>query len=238
MQRTVLVFPVLQGKTDAEVRSIADRFRARPDEYAESRHRLGVTLERAYQQKTPMGDFVVAYVESELGFGEFVGAAVSSDLAIDRFFVNSVREIHGIDLTQPPAAPLPETIGVWTDPEVTTRRRGMAFTAPTLPGVADAGRAFVADAFSRDDMTRSRRALGHNVEVVTITATPEGDIVGVYLEGDDPWDGNARLAASEDPFDLWFKGELAKLFPPFVDFSQPIAGVTEIFDSVELHVLA
>ena len=30
------------------------------------------------------------------------------------------------------------------------------------------------------------------------------------------------------------KGELAKLFPPFVDFSQPVPSVTELFDSLAL----
>jgi hypothetical protein len=28
-----------------------------------------------------------------------------------------------------------------------------------------------------------------------------------------------------------FKEELGTLFPPFIDFNQPVAGVTEIFDS-------
>ena len=43
--------------------------------------------------------------------------------------------------------------------------------------------------------------------------------------------GNAKFAASEDPFDAWFKAELGKLIPAFVDFSKPVPGVSEIFDS-------
>jgi hypothetical protein len=164
----------------------------------------------------------------------FVAALIASELPIDKFFLDTVKEVHGLDLTQPPPGPPPETIGVWVDPDVTTRRRGMAFTAPLLPGVIEASRAFLDEAFSSADMTRSRRALHHNAEVVTLASTSWGDIVGVYLEGDDPFAGNAALAASDDPFDVWFKAELAKLFPPFIDFSQPITGVTEIFDSTAL----
>jgi hypothetical protein len=225
---------VLPGKTDADARRIADRFVERPEEYVQSRRRLGMSLERAYLQQTPMGSFVVAYVESEGDFDAVVAATVTSDLPIDKFFVENVKDVHGFDMTQPPPGAAPETIGAWFDPAVTTRRRGMAFTAPLLPGTSDAGRAFIADAFNREDMTRTRRAWRQNVEVVSITGTPAGDIVAVYLEGDDPFAGNTALAASDDPFDVWFKAELAKLFPPFIDFSQPVPGVTEIFDSEPL----
>ena len=55
MYRTVLPFPVLAGKTEADIRSIADRFKADPEGYFESRQRAGVTLERAYWQHTPDG---------------------------------------------------------------------------------------------------------------------------------------------------------------------------------------
>jgi hypothetical protein len=67
--------------------------------------------------------------------------------------------------------------------------------------------------------------------VVTLTETPDGPICGVYLEGVDPLESNATFAASTDPFDVAFKQVLRTLFPPFIDFSQPVTGVTEIFDS-------
>jgi hypothetical protein len=229
MERTVLPFPVLPG-ADAEL--IARRFIEQPQQYAESRKRLGISLERVYLQTTPMGNFVVAYIESERSFGETSAAIAASELEMDKFFVEKVREVHGVDLTQPPPpAPPPETIGAWSDPAVTTRGRGFAFTAPLLPDTRDAGRAFIKDAFSRDDMTRSRRALTENLEVVTLVATPQGDVAAVYLEGKDPQAANAKFAASDDPFDAWFRAELGKLFPPVVDFTQPVPGVSEIFDS-------
>jgi hypothetical protein len=80
-------------------------------------------------------------------------------------------------------------------------------------------------------MTRSRRELNLNLTVVTVSATPQGDVVAVYLEGKDPQAANAKFAASDDPFDAWFKSELGKLIPPVVDFSKPVPGVSEIFDS-------
>jgi hypothetical protein len=234
MVRVALIFPVPHGKTADEVKSISEEFKRRPDVYAESRRRVGVTLERAYLQTTPMGMFVVAYNESTADFGETSAACARSELDIDKYFVKAVREIHGIDLTQPPQGPPPETVGEWVDPQVTVRRKGMAFCAPLIPGKEDQGRAFARDAFSRSGMTESRRALRQNVEVITLLQTPGGPVVSVYLEGEDPWEGNRQFAASSSPFDVYFKGELAKIFPPYVDFGQPVPGVEEMFDSTRI----
>src|SRR5438132_3956695 len=147
MERTAMAWPVKPAKTQEEIGSIAQLFKDRPDEYRESRRALGISLERAYHQPTPMGDFVLAYVESEAGPGPTIAQMVGSDRQLDKDFARMVNEVHGIDITAPPAGPAPETIGVWTDPDVKTRGRGLAFCAPGIPGTADAGRAFIQEAF-------------------------------------------------------------------------------------------
>jgi hypothetical protein len=58
MERPVLPFPVLPG-VDAEL--IARRFLKQPQQYAKSRKPVDITLGRASQRTTPMGNFVVAY---------------------------------------------------------------------------------------------------------------------------------------------------------------------------------
>jgi len=231
MQQEVLVFPLLPGKTEADARRIGDEFMRRPAEYRESRRQLGVTLERAYLQTTPMGMFVVVYGESDNGFENVSEILAKSDLPIDKFFVENVLDLHGVDFSVPMPGPGPETLAVWNDPEVTQRGDGFAFCAPTLPGTADAGRAFSKDAYSRPELAKSRRAKGVHREVVTRLESPHGDIIAVYTEGDDPRAGNAQFAASQDSFDAWFKDQLRGLFPPEIDFSQPVQGVVEIFDS-------
>ncbi|HYZ02930.1 MAG TPA: hypothetical protein VFA92_15655 [Candidatus Binatia bacterium] len=233
MARYALVFPALEGKSDADLKSIAEMFRADPDGYRASRRRHGVTLERAYLQKTPMGSFVVGYQESERDLMDTLGSLAASDLAIDRRFVEMVRDLHGIDLTQPMPGPVPETLAAWVDPQVTVPRRGMAFTAPMAPGKTEAGRAFVKEAFEarRGELEASRRALGENKEVITLQPTPMGDVINVYLEGNDPWEGNRGFAASTTQYDVWFKGMLGDLFPREIDLTKPVEGVSEIFDS-------
>jgi hypothetical protein len=152
-----------------------------------------------------MGDFVTAYFETDGEVGEMFARLPSSELGIDRYFMKAVKEIHGVDLTQPMPGPMPETVAAWTDPSAKGRGRGWAFCAPLAPGQTERARAFVADAYRRDEFTASRRRLDQSIEVVTLHSTPQGDIVGVYVEGDDPARSNAGFAASTEPFDLWFK---------------------------------
>ena len=235
MSRMALVFPVVPGK---DAREIAAELKSRPREYEQSRRRLGITMERAYLQHTPMGDFVTAYMESEGDLLEQYGRLSSSDLDIDRYFVKAVGEIHGVDLTQPIAGPRPETVAAWVDPTATGRGQGMAFCAPLTPGETDRARAFVADAYHRDEFTASRRRLNVSEELITLHSTPQGDIVGIYIEGDDPAQGNAGFASSQDSFDLWFKEQLTQIFPAAVDFSKPVEGVEELFDSTKVADLS
>lgn len=231
MQRTALVFSVLEGKTEADIRRIADRFKADPEGYSESRRRAGVTLERAYWQSTPMGDFVIAYTESDRSAIDVTGSWAEQATEIDRFFVATVKEVHGVDLTDVPEGPPPQTVGEWVDIAVTERRRGMAFCAPLVPGQQDRGRDWAKEIYGSQEMTAARRSLNQNLEVVTLTETPQGPVCGIYVEAMDPFEANRTVAASTEPFDLAFKDELRVLFPPFVDFSQPVTGVKEIFDS-------
>jgi len=234
MNRTVLAFPVLAGKSETDIRSIAERFKAEPKAYKESRRRAGVTLERAYWQHTPMGDFVVAYTESEGPTGEVIGAYARSTTELDRFFVAKIKEVHGIDVATPPSALPPETVGEWVDLAVTQRRRGMVFCAPLVAEHEDRGRTWAKETFGQEEMTQSRRELGQNLEVVTVTPTPNGPVAAIYLEGLDPFESNRNFATSTQPFNVRFKHELKILFPPFIDFEQPVPGVTEIFDSLTL----
>lgn len=238
MARYVLPFPVVPGTSDDEVKAAAKQFRAKASEYRESRKRAGVTLERTYLMKTPAGTFVIAYVEGSKSYAEVIRAFLDPSLEINRWFADFVKRVHGIDLTQPPAGPPPETVGEWSDPQVTTRKKGLGFTAPLLPGKADAGKAFAKMAFTTrvNELAASRRALKQNVEVVTLLSTPMGDFVSVYLEGDDPAEGNRKFAASQSPYDRWFKDECKKIFPPQINFDEPLAPVEEFFDSGQFPV--
>jgi hypothetical protein len=228
--------PVLPGK---DARSVSDVIRNRKEEYEESRRRQGVTVERAYEMGTPMGTFVIAYIEAERG-PESMSVMAASDLPIDVDFRAALQDVHGVDVTQPPPGPPPETIGEFRDPEVRERRRGFAFVAPLMPERSDAARAFAHEATVTRlaDHTASRRALGVNVEVITLNVTPQGDMLCVYIEAHDPEKANADFAASQSAYDRWFKDQLRTIFPPQIDFDEPVPPVATIWDWVRSPVTA
>ena len=236
-KRYALPFPVLPGKSEAEVKEGATIFRSNPEQYRESRSRAGVTLERAYLQKTPMGDFVIAYTEGDKDYPDVLASYFDGSLEINNRFTEFVKRVHGFDPAEAAKYPPPETIGEWWDPTVTKRRAGLAFTAPAIAGQEEYGRNFIREALvnRREEFTASRRALnGQSGEVITLLQTPMGPVVAVYLEGDDPVEGNRRFAASQTPFDRWFKDECRKIFPPEIDFDQPLPPIEQFFDSAEL----
>ena len=165
MYRIAVPYPTAAGKTESDIRAISDYLSAHPDEYRQSRGRLGGTMERAYVQATPMGLVTIAYLEGDQDFARAAGLLASSDLELDRRFREMIAEVHGVDLRQPPSGPPPETVAVWADPDVAERRRGLAFIAPLLPGKVEAGRAFAREAFEErvEEFAESRRDLGQNI---------------------------------------------------------------------------
>jgi hypothetical protein len=240
MYRYVMVFPVLADKSDDDAKAISTYFYAHPEEYLESREKAGNWLERAYLQTTPMGSFVVAYYEGDLDMLASFARFQDMSKPLNRRFAELVKEVHGMDITEPMPGDLPETVIDWRDREVPKIRQGMAFTFPLLPGKLDAFRMFAREAFEdrHERFVSARRSWLNNAEVVTLFHSPMDDAVGVYVEGDDPDEANKGFAASQAPFDRWFKGELKKVVSPQIDFERPISGVEEIFDSMKISAKA
>jgi len=97
------------------------------------------------------------------------------------------------------------------------------------PGKTDDGKRFAKQISGarHKEMDESRRSLGQTRETTWVQSTPMGDMLLVYLEGNDSQRANERFAASMTPFDVWFKAE-AKTFTG-VDFGQPLPkGFVEI----------
>jgi hypothetical protein len=185
MFRYAVPFPVAPGKSEEDVKTIPAFLRANMDQYRDSRRQLGTAVERFYTQATPMGPIVIAYLEGERSLADGTQVLIGSELDLDRRFIQMVAETTGVDLREPPAGPPPETVAEWIDPQVTTRKKGLGFVAPFLPGKMEAARAFAREAFEdrKAELTESRKALGQNLEVVTLTSTPMGDFMCVYVEG-------------------------------------------------------
>ena len=232
MAKVSFAVPILPGKEDLATKHSIEEIRQRIAEYEESRRRAGITVERVYLQRNPDGsNLFVVYAEAAGGMGDVIGTFVSSGSDFDRWFLDVNQEISGIDFRQPPPGGGPEHVASWEDPGG-GRGAGLAFAVPVLPGKAEALRAWGREAYeSRHwELTESRRALGQTREELFLNSTPDGDVAVAYLEGKDPVGANRDFAASDAPYDRWFKDSLKAFFPPFVDFDQPVPANETVWD--------
>ncbi len=229
MAKWIIPAPVLPGK-ERRLHEIAQYIREHKADHEKSRDQIGVTMERVYSMKTPQGMLVVAYWEAQEDVAKTFEMLGRSDLPFDRWFFETLKEVHGIDFRQTPPGPPPEVLFDWVDPAVKERKRGLAFAAPVVPGKTDQGRAFAAEAFGKrlDELTASRRKLRGTHEFAMLHHTPMGDFLAVYLEADDPRAENAGFARSTDAYDVWFKKEAGDILGQ--DFNQPLPPIEEVLD--------
>jgi steroid delta-isomerase-like uncharacterized protein len=89
----------------------------------------------------------------------------------------------------------------------------MACVLPILPGRQEAWRRFwqVLQGSRRDEYEEFQRRLGITKELVWLQQTLQGDMVIVYLEMEQPDRVLPQLAASDFPFDCWFRQQLLEL---------------------------
>ena len=99
MSLMAVAYPILPGKTTEWRAFMADLNGPRHREFADSRQRAGVH-ERTFLQSTPKGDMVVVTLEGSDPPRSF-GKMMSSTDAFTTWFLERVKSIHGIDLTQP-----------------------------------------------------------------------------------------------------------------------------------------
>ena len=112
MAALTLVWPILPGKQEAWRRFCQALHGGRFCEYAESRRRLGITKELIWLAQTPHGDLAVVYMEAP--DPERVLAQLSaSDHPFDSWLRKQWRELHGLDLAQPPSGPANELVLEW-----------------------------------------------------------------------------------------------------------------------------
>ena len=103
-----MTFPILPGKTQEWEKFTAELNNGKSHDFVESRKKLGVH-ERTFLQKTQHGDMVIVTLEGENPETAFQNFAKGDD-EFTKWFIRNVKEVHGVDLGNPPKGPLPKLI--------------------------------------------------------------------------------------------------------------------------------
>src|SRR5687768_5357790 len=81
---------------------------SRKSDFKKSREKLNVR-ERTFFQSTPQGDMVIVTLEGDNPEKMFAEFSQGND-EFTKWFMSQVKEIHGLDFSQPPPGPLPKLI--------------------------------------------------------------------------------------------------------------------------------
>jgi uncharacterized protein with GYD domain len=102
----------------------------------------------------------------------------------------------------------------------------VAVAFPVLPGKSEDGRRFAQEVTERQrEAAESFGRMGVTRESWYLQTTPQGDLVIVYMEADDPVRAFQTWAASNDPYDQWFKRRAGAICG--IDFNQPPPALPE-----------
>lgn len=93
------MFPILPGKTE-QVKAIGEGLSGEhAAAFDASQKKLGVPVESWHLQQTPMGDFLLVYLETD-DVGGMFSAFTTADSPSDRFLKDNIKECTGVDLNQ------------------------------------------------------------------------------------------------------------------------------------------
>ncbi len=108
MSSLALAIPLPAGRTEAWRRFMDELKGPRRAELKDMLRRAQLTQHNFYLQQTPQGDLAIVYLDGDVAhaFHHFA----TSDHPFERWVRQQVLETEGVDLTQLPPGPLPETV--------------------------------------------------------------------------------------------------------------------------------
>jgi hypothetical protein len=100
MAEIVFAVPVVPGKEELDRQTLDEMAGSRRAEYDAALNEAGITRQAVWHQETPDGTLALVYVEADNP--EAVQRFTSSDAEISKWFVERMKEVHAIDVSQPP----------------------------------------------------------------------------------------------------------------------------------------
>ena len=103
----VVLAPIVEGKLDTWKQWVEELNGPRKEELADFNRRYGLTRHASWLAETRGGPAVVVLHQGP-GGDELMMKLAGSEHEFDVWFAEKVKEVHGLDLTQPPPGPPPQ----------------------------------------------------------------------------------------------------------------------------------
>ena len=101
---SVILAPIVEGKLQAW-KDWAGELSG--PEFEDFNSRYSLTRHAAWLAETPAGPIAIVLLEGP-GADGLMQRLAASDNQFDRWHRDKIKEVHGLDITQPPPGPLPE----------------------------------------------------------------------------------------------------------------------------------
>ena len=105
MGAIAMAVPIVPGKEDTWANFAGQLTGPRKAEFEDFNNRHQITEHRAWLQKNPDGSSLVIAVIEGPGAETLMGEFATSDNEFDKWFKESVAEVHGFDFSAPPPPP-------------------------------------------------------------------------------------------------------------------------------------
>ena len=112
MATMAVAFPIQSDKIDQARRREQAKMGPRRGELTESNGRVGLTREGWHLQQTPSGAHMILSCKGD-DLAAMFAAYAAADGPYERWEKQQIKDITGVDLGQPLAGPLPETLVEW-----------------------------------------------------------------------------------------------------------------------------
>lgn len=104
MTEVVFAIPVVPGKETEDREALDELAEGRREEYEAALREAGVTRQAVWHQQTPDG--VLAIVLFETDSPEGPQRFVTSEGEVNQWFVDRMKVVHGVDISQEPPPPV------------------------------------------------------------------------------------------------------------------------------------
>lgn len=104
MAAVAFALPIIPGKEKIDRDAFEEMRDSRHEEYEGARRAAGIKREAVWHQETPQGTLAVVYLEAE-DVGAAMQAIGTSEAPFDRWFRDTMQQVHGIDLAEPAPPP-------------------------------------------------------------------------------------------------------------------------------------
>jgi hypothetical protein len=223
MESIAFAVPILPGKSDDARLIFSESMGKRREEFGKSCNALGLTREFAWIQKSPTGDTLILYLESD-DMASATKRWMEARSGYDKWLKEQLHYVTGIDYTDAKAVPPAPDFLYDLQADAVAHAVPVVMALPILAGKTEAVKSWMEELKGPrcDELRNYLERAGLSRESWYLQTSPGGDLLITFALVEDPEQSFRGYAYSEHPFDLWMKAKILEFTG--IDLNAPKEG--------------